>query len=763
MSKTLVVVESPAKARKIQKYLGSKYIVKASFGHILDLPSRKLGVDLKSPDFPLEIVPIPGKQKVIRELKKAYKQCNNQVILAPDPDREGEAIGYYTAVCLGASPYEVPRISFQEITQKAIMSAIKHPQTLCESSVKAQMARRALDRILGYKISPLVRKQTYTGKSAGRCQSPSLLILRQKEDEIKDFFDKNDTDSKTIRSKMIGMVEGDPTPWEVVCSPMPGFPKVNWMEVDWKVSSVKKGEVTKTNPPPPFITSSLLSTAASRLGYGTGRTKKMIQQMYEKGWITYIRTDSTAISKDAQTQIANYLKEELNVPVVMRGWGQKKAGSHAQEAHECIRPTLIKRLADDVDSDYKRLYELIWNRTVASQMEASESITVSIEVKRKTKLVWKGSKSYCVKAGWKQIEGVEEIKSSDIPLPKKNAVWTPTSIVVEEVYSNPPHRYNDATFVSRLEKLGIGRPSTYATIVETIQARGYAEVKDIDGMAVQCRRQEHKKGKELKTELIEQKVGNERKRLCITDLGNAVCDFLYPNAEDLLGIKATSKMESLLDNICSGKSKYELIMKDYWDQLSSTLDVLTKVQSTKKPEAPSSGGASGRILGTQTIDGKDYTISVEITRYGPAVTRSFGDEKKEYGNIPKGTIITDLTLEDAIRHLPLSLGTWKRKKVIAKKGKFGPYLQVGKDMYVSIPKEDWDAGMTKKRAQELLQKDEKEKAHAKSLTSSLKDSGVKEILKGPKGWYAKMVKGRKSVSIGDSILDQSIDTLSQRL
>lgn len=271
---------------------------------------------------------------------------------------------------------------------------------------------------------------------------------------------------------MVGVAEGDESPWEVVCEGLKEFPTNNWMDADWTVVGVKKGSATKSQPPPPFITSSLLSASASRLRYGTGRTKKMIQSMYEKGWITYIRTDSTALSKDAQRQIVEYCKEELDLGVVARGWGQTKAGSHAQEAHECIRPTLIKRLPSDIDGDYRRLYELIWNRTVASQLEPSESVAVSLDVKRngskKGEPVWYGSKSYCVKAGWKQIEGVSVVKPRDIPVPKKRGRWDPTSLTIEETVKSPPRRFNDATFVSALEKAGIGRPSTYATIVETV-------------------------------------------------------------------------------------------------------------------------------------------------------------------------------------------------------------------------------------------------------------------------------------------------------
>lgn len=774
-SKTLVIVESPAKARKIQKFLGSDYIVKASFGHLFDLPSRKLGIDLNHDSYPMETQAIPGKQKVIKELKSACKKCASNVILAPDPDREGEAIGYYTALSLGLEPYKTPRISFQEITKDAIMSALKSPITLCENAVKAQMTRRALDRILGYKISPLVKKFTVTGNSAGRCQSPSLLLLDQKERDIAQYENK-----MGIRSKMVGSIkhEEESGQWEVVCDSLKSFPKMNWMNVQWKVSSVKKGKAITIQPPPPFITSSLLSSASSRLGYGTGRTKKMIQTMYEKGWITYIRTDSTTISKDAQKQIADYVKDELNMKVVSRGWTGKKS-AHAQEAHECIRPTLIKRLPDDVDSEYKRLYELIWNRTVASQMEAAKSISVSIEVERKktqkVRLVWKGSKSYCVKAGWKALDGEVEMKEESIPVPKKkNTIWLPTSIVVEEYITQAPRRYTDATFVSQLEKAGIGRPSTYATIVETIKARGYAEIRDVDGEKREVRIQNHKAdgSKTPEETSVEVSVGKENKRLMLTELGKIVCEFLYPSMDDLLGIESTSSMETMLDNICNGKETYEEAIKRYWGNIQKTL---TQIEETpeyqKMMKERKEKKASNMIeLGTQKMNGKEYVIGIETTRYGPAVTRSLAKGKavkKEYGNIPKGTNVREITLDDAISMLPLSLGTWKRKNVIGKVGQYGPYLQIGKDTYISIPQDVWDAGVDAKVAKTILESHENEQKHVASIKQRY-ESRVKDIKKGPKGWYAimKPEKGKKrgkTISIGPTILDISVEDMEDKL
>lgn len=349
--------------------------------------------------------------------------------------------------------------------------------------------------------------------------------------------------------------------------------------------------------------------------------------MYEKGWITYIRTDSTVLSSNAQNQVRDYLKEELNIKAVPRSYNKKKS-EHAQEAHECIRPTLIKRLPSDIDSKYQRLYELIWNRTVASQMEPSESISVSIQVARsnvaklKKPLYWTGSKSYCVKAGWKQIEGVEEVDSKAIPVPKKGSKWKPESIIVEEIVPNPPHRYSDATFVSQLEKIGIGRPSTYATIVETIQSRGYAETRDIEGDVAECRVQVHTPS-QIKESVEKKKVGAERRRLCLTSLGSHVCEFLYPSSDNLLGIKATSIMESLLDEIDSGKKTYENVVESYWNKLNDIL----KIYSEQTKSLPKSSTGKGKdtekdnILGTQILDGKKYTIGFEITRYGPAITR----------------------------------------------------------------------------------------------------------------------------------------------
>ena len=758
MPQTLVVVESPAKAKKIQKYLGSNYVVKASFGHIYDLPAKSLGVDLKT--FKMDVKAIPNKKKVISELRAMYKKCNKQLILAPDPDREGEAIGYYVAVCLGADPYATPRISFTEITQSAIKKALQNPSILSKDAVQAQMARRALDRILGYKISPFVKKATYTGRSAGRCQSPSLLLLHQKEDEITGF-----EGDKTIRSRMTGMTEGDPSPWEVICESLSGFPKINWQKVQWKVSNVSKGKPTNNNPPPPFITSSLLSTAANRLGYGTGRSKKMIQSMYEKGWITYIRTDSTSISKDAQKQIADYLKSELNEKVVPRDYNGKK-GKHAQEAHECIRPTNIKRLPADIDTEYQRMYEMIWNRTVASQMSASQSITVSMNVQRKKEtkkpLVWKGSKTYCVVAGWRSLEDVEVILPKNIPVPKKGGKWVPDTIVVEEHIGSPPRRYTDATFVSQLEKMGIGRPSTYATIIETIKDRGYAEVRDCVGTPMDLQVQHHIKTKdEPVMEITSVEYGKESKRLTLTDLGRTVCLYLYPTMEDLLGIKSTSSMEDSLDCICSGTKSYEETMGNYWSSLQ-------KLLATLGPAAESSGKASAKVdkkLGQQTIGGVKYNITWEITRYGPAVVRQVvGDKdgKKEYGNIPKGTDVSTLTLDDALLLLPLTFSDYKKQKVVAKTGKFGPYLQIGKSQYISIPKDVWEKGLTQKDVKDILSQTEKEAAHVASLVKSHDD--VKEIKKGPRGWYAILSKGKKkTMSLTDSIMDFTKDDLSETL
>ena len=757
MTKTLVVVESPAKARKIQKFLGPNYIVKASFGHIYDLPPKKLGVDLKT--FKMEHTPMSGKKKVISELKKAFKQCGKKLILAPDPDREGEAIAYHIAKCLGAEPYTTPRISFTEITKAAILKAIQSPTTLSESAVKAQMTRRALDRILGYKISPFVKRETLTGTSAGRCQSPSLLLLKQKEDDIEKF-----NGTKQIRGIMMGMAERDDAPWETRCEMMKEFPTKNLHSFHWKITNVTKSKPISSNPPPPFITSTLLSAAANHLGMGTGRAKKMMQSMYEKGWITYIRTDSTVISHNAMKQIADYIREELNEKVVARDWNKKK-GAHAQEAHECIRPTLIKRIPADIEGEYRRLYELIWNRSVASQMEAAESIRVAIEVnttKQKQKQPWSGSKSYCVKAGWKSLEGVTETNPRDIPVPKKGGKWRPTEIKIEEHMTNPPRRYTDATFVSMLEKIGIGRPSTYASIIETIKNRGYASIKDSEGETMELRVQRHPTNAKQspRDETVEIEWGRENKRLMLTHLGEKVCSYLYPRMESLLGIQMTADMEESLDSVCRGDTTYESTMKHYWDQLSKVLQTLP----TKHAQKPS----NERKIGTQTINGKKHTITFETTRYGPAIVRQQvgSDTKKEYGNVPKGADISSLSLDMAIRYLPTQLGTWKSEPVVAKQGKFGPYLQIGtkKPRYVSIPMEIWEAGITKPLAHEILQNVEKEESHAAHLVKS--HASVGDIKKGPRGWYLVLKSKSKSKrgaskSLGDDILSVTKDLLTQ--
>ena len=766
--KTLVVVESPAKAGKIQKYLGDAYVVKASCGHIIDLPSRKLGVDLKSKDFKMETTVIPGKQKIITELRKWYKKCGQSVILAPDPDREGEAIGYYICKAIGAEPYTTPRASFHEITSGAIKKAIANPGTLCPNAVNAQMARRALDRILGYKISPVVKKHTITGKSAGRCQSPSLLMLKQREDEITEQL--KDKDSRTIVGVMVGTINEDT--WEVKCDMFEEFPKkdCNFVKQNWRIQSVVVKRDNKSNPPPPFITSTLLSSATNHLGMTTKSAKAQMQKMYEKGLITYIRTDSTTISKSAQNQVSNYLKKELNLPCVQRAYGSNK--KHAQEAHECIRPTMIERHPSDVDAQFRRLYELIWKRTIASQMKEALSDSIAIEVLRyqgtkiSKKHIWKGSKSYCTYAGWKALDDTVEIKRADIPIPKKKDEFKPVSAVVSEMPPAVTHRYSDSTFVSKLEKCGIGRPSTYATIIETIKMRGYAKNDSIEGIPLKLRQQTHtsRSVKEASKELA---WGSEKNRLVLTDLGHKVCECLYPTWDSLLGIESTSTMEDMLDKVCSGDVTYVSTIDSYWSELSKLLE--SELVDLKSNEKSSKTSKTKSKLGTQTLDGIKYDILFEMTRYGPAVVRF--DPKKDtkvYGNIPKGTDVSTMTVEQAISYLPMSFKKINGKTVNAKVGPYGPYIVIGSGkgaIYINIDEAIWNSGLKQTDVDMIWKRNENELSHAAKLSKLNKL--VKEIKKGPKGWYAVLSmepkgKGKKTTknkSLGPDILQVTDDVI----
>lgn len=732
MSKNLVIVESPAKAKTIEKYLGKDYSVKSSFGHIRDLPKKGLNIDIENnfaPSYEIN----PDKKKVVSELRKAAKEATD-VWLASDEDREGEAIAWHLTQALKLDLKKTKRIVFHEITKTAIENAIKNPRTVDLKLVDAQQARRVLDRLVGYELSPVLWKKVRTGLSAGRVQSVAVRLIVEREREIRDF-----TAESSFRVIAIFTI-GDQELKAELATKLPTKDDARtFLEAAADAIFTVEDIATKPgsrNPGAPFTTSTLQQEAARRLGYSVKQTMTLAQRLYESGQITYMRTDSTILSGLAISAAEEFIKKQYGDKYHQVRQFKTKSQS-AQEAHEAIRPTNFDQLEAGSDAQQNKLYQLIWQRTLASQMSPAEiektEVTIGLS-NRAEKLLGKGE--VLKFDGFMKVYG--GVKDDTIlPEVEKGQQLDLASMTANETFTRPPARYSEAALVKKLEELGIGRPSTYAPTISTIQAREYVERKDLEGTerTVQTLTLI---GKVIGEEEITEVTGADRNKLLPTAVAEVTTDFLVKYFPSIVDYDFTATVEGDFDRVAEGKETWEKMIAGFY----KTFHPLVSAAG----EASRSEVSQAKVLG---IDPKTKKpVMARFGRYGPMLQRGEAEdeEKPTFAPLPTGTTLDNVTLEQALTmfELPRTVGTTEDgQEIKANLGRFGPYVQVGK-VFVSIkPKNPFD--ITEAEARELY-KAKLEKDASKYIQEFT--SGIK-VVNGPYGPY--ITDGKKNAKISKDV------------
>lgn len=726
MQKNLVIVESPAKAKTIQNYLGDDYKVMSSYGHIRDLKKKNFGIDLDT--FQPEYEIPKDKASIVKELKAAASKAEN-VWLASDEDREGEAISWHLAEVLNLPIQDARRIVFHEITKPAILNAIKNPRAIDINLVDAQQARRVLDRIVGFKLSPVLWRKVKPSLSAGRVQSVAVKLIVEREREIQKFKSESN-----FRVTAEFNINGSTFRAELNRR-FPTADKAREFLEACKGSDFKISDITvhpqKRMPAPPFTTSTLQQEAARKFGFPVSLTMSLAQQLYESGLITYMRTDSVNLSSlcvnACKDVISRTLGKEYSKP---RKYVTHSKG--AQEAHEAIRPTDMQNDAIEGSPQAQRLYKLIWQRTIACQMSdaITEKTTVDISIKgQEEKFTASGEvvKFDGFLRVYRESHDNEDANSENRTLPaiKKDDCPEAEEITATQRFSQHPPRYNEAGLVHKMEELGIGRPSTYAPIISTIQQRQYVTRGD-------------KEGTERKYDVITLKGGNitettkteitgaERNKLFPTDVGIVVTDFLDENFPEIMDYNFTADVEKQFDEVAEGKKEWTGLMHDFYENFEPQVE---------KTLADKSGHKAGeRQLGIDPQSGRP--VFVKIGRYGPMVQiGQAGDEEKPvFATMKKGQSTETLTLEEALElfKLPRTLGEFEDKEVSVGAGRFGPYIKHD-SKYVSLPKDEDPLKVSLEKAVELILA--KREAEAKRFIKSFEEDPEMEILNGPYGPY----------------------------
>src|SRR5690554_179652 len=668
MAKNLVIVESPAKAKTIEKFLGKDYKVASSFGHIADLPSKELAVDVDGDFKPKYIIP-KDKRDVVKNLKSLSEKAET-VWLASDEDREGEAIAWHLAEELKLDEGKTKRIVFHEITKNAILKAIESPRKIDYNLVNAQQARRVLDRLVGYELSPVLWKKVKGGLSAGRVQSVSVRLIVEREREIQDFIPEPsfridaefvNEEGKAFKAKLPKNIQ--------TFEEAKSFLQKN-IGADFHISDLTK-KPAKKYPAAPFTTSTLQQEAARKLYFPVRKTMTVAQRLYEAGLITYMRTDSVNLSNEAkqaaQKEIAASYGEKYSKP---RNYKGKSKG--AQEAHEAIRPTDMSRHTIDLDRDQSRLYELIWKRTIASQMSDAELERTNVTiVADKHNEHFTATGEVLLFEGFLKVyleghDDEEEEQEGLLPALKVNEKLQNNGITATQRFSRPPARYTEAALVKKLEELGIGRPSTYAPTISTIMARNYVEKGTAEG-SERNYQVLHLAGDKISTATQIEKVGADKGKLIPTDIGIIVTDFLVKNFETILDYNFTAKVEESFDEIAEGNKDWTKMMNEFYSHFHPTVKDVEKNAERESGE---------RILGTDPKSGKP--VSVRLGKFGPmAQIGDAEDENKQFASLNPNQNIGTISLEEALQLflLPKTLGEYEGKTVEVNNGRYGPYVR----------------------------------------------------------------------------------------
>ena len=679
MAKNLVIVESPAKAKTIEKFLGKEFKVESSFGHIADLPTKELGVDVDG-DFSPKYTVNKDKKSVVKKLKDLANKAET-VWLASDEDREGEAIAWHLAEELKLDKDKTKRIVFSEITKKAILRAIENPRDIDYNLVNAQQARRVLDRLVGYEISPVLWRKVKGGLSAGRVQSVSVRLIVEREREIQAFNTEDyfrvdaefaNAGGKTLKAKLPKNLDTKKEAED--------FLQAN-SDATFTVEALTT-KPAKKNPAPPFTTSTLQQEAARKLYFSVSKTMNMAQRLYEAGLITYMRTDSVNLSQDAKQGAANEIVSAYGEKYHKeRNYKGKSKG--AQEAHEAIRPTDFSRHTVNMERDQARLYELIWKRAIASQMSEAKLERTNVQIASSNHPSNFTANGEVIKFdGFLKVylEGTddEDQEESGILPPLKegetlNNLW----ITATERFTRAPYRYTEASLVKKLEELGIGRPSTYAPTITTIQNRKYIEKGNVEGTEREYDLLTLKKG-QIKAKKLTEKVGSDKGKLVPTDVGMVVNDFLVNHFENILDYNFTAKVEENFDEIAEGNEEWTKMMKDFYKDFHPHVKDVAENAEREVGE---------RVLGTDPKTGKP--VSVRLGKYGAMVQiGSVEDEEKpQFAGLLPDQQLESITFEEAMDlfKLPKDLGEFEGEPVQVNNGRFGPYVKFGKT-YVSLPK-----------------------------------------------------------------------------
>jgi len=699
MSKNLVIVESPAKAKTIEGYLGKEFMVKSSFGHVRDLSTKELGIEVKN-DFKPDYEVLPDKKKLISELKKLAASAET-VWLATDEDREGEAISWHLAEVLGLDPTKTNRIVFHEITKNAISEAIKSPRHIDQNLVNAQQARRVLDRLVGFELSPILWKKVKPSLSAGRVQSVAVRLIVEREEEIRNF-------KSTFFYKVSGLFEVDNEHGKAILKAE--LPKrfnthdeaKAFLELCNKASfSIADIEMKpgKRTPAPPFTTSTLQQEASRKLGFSVSRTMTVAQQLYESGKITYMRTDSVNLSQTALGMAKEEILSQFGKDYhKSRQYATKSKG--AQEAHEAIRPSYMNSPTIEGDASQKRLYELIWKRTIASQMADALLEKTNIYIKISTTAEQFVAQGEVIKFdGFLKVymestdEDAEQTEGL-LPLVKKGEVLNVQQIDATQKYTLQPPRYTEASLVKKMEELGIGRPSTYAPTISTILKREYVVKEDRDGITRDFAQITLKEGK-IKEVVKHEKSGFEKSKLFPTDTGELVTRFLIQYFNDIMDYNFTANVEKEFDEVAQGLRVWNEMIKEFYDPFHK------KVVETLETGEKAKGE---KLLGKDPETGMN--VYVKLGRYGVIAQMGETDspDKPKFAGLRKGQSLETLTLEEALKlfDFPRMLGTFEDSDVTVGIGRFGPYVLHAKK-FVSLKKTDDPAHITIERAIELIE------------------------------------------------------------
>ncbi len=740
MTENLVIVESPAKAKTIEKFLGKDYTVKSSFGHIRDLSKKKLGIDIEN-NFEPEYVISEDKKKVVDELKKITKDSNT-IWLASDEDREGEAIAWHLSEVLKLDKSKTRRIVFHEITKNAIQNAIENPRDINQSLVNAQQARRILDRLVGFEISPILWKKVKPALSAGRVQSVAVRLIVDREREViafnsesffkvTGFFQGNSPFKADLNEKLKNQKDANAFLEQCKAS-------------DFHVSNVTK-KPSKRTPAPPFTTSTLQQEASRKLNFSVAQTMTLAQRLYEAGHITYMRTDSLNLSVTAIDSAKNVITKEFGEKYHhARTFKTKSKG--AQEAHEAIRPTYMEKHKVSGTSAEQRLYELIWKRTIASQMSEAlvEKTTVTIDVS-------KSPYNFIANGEVIQFDGflrvyfestddeLEETTKDILPQLAKGEKVEANQIVATQRFTQKPPRFTEASLVKKLEELGIGRPSTYAPTISTILNRGYVLKEDRPGVERKYQILTLKAGKISDSEKTEI-TGAEKSKLFPSDIGMVVNDFLVEHFPRIVDFNFTATVEKEFDAIAEGKKEWTEMIDKFYKPFHVNVEKTLKESDYSKGE---------RILGNDPKSGKPVTV--RIGRFGPVAqigeSNKETGEKPQYASLLKGQLIESISLEEALAlfNLPRNLGEYEEKEIVIGVGRFGPYVRHNSKFF-SLKKTDDPLSITKDRAIELIE--EGRKKASEKIIQTFKEEPELQVLNGRWGPYISYKKANYKIPKG---------------